>query len=256
MKSMSRQRYLLFSLHLAIYVKNNDYKDMNYLVVSYNQPKLSPFASWSANAITFAANPTVGLDLYGVFVDTNNTIYVADRSNNRIRVWNNGSINSTKVIYGNLITPLAIFVSISGDIYVDSYFSNIGISRLTANRNGSVPVMYNTGGECGGIFVDTLNNLYLSVRDMNRVIRKSLSSISNITTIVAGTGCNGSTSATLYQPYGIFVDTNFDLYVADSGNNRIQLFRSEKLDAITVAGSGSANATITLNYPSGVMSGC
>ena len=88
---------------------------------------------------------------------------------------------------------------------------------------------------------------------MHRVIRTSLRSISNITTIVAGTGCDGSTSRTLNRPHGIFVDTNFDLYVADSGNHRIQLFRSEQLDAITVAGSTSANPTITLNYPNMVI---
>jgi hypothetical protein len=57
----------------------------------------------------------------------------------------------------------------------------------------------------------------------------------------------------LNYPQGIFVDINLDLYVADCRNNRIQLFQSEQLDAITVAGSGSLNTTISLNCPTGVV---
>ena len=53
-------------------------------------------------------------------------------------------------------------------------------------------------------------------------------------------------------PRGIFVATNFDLYVADACNDRIQLFKSEEVNAITVAGSG-APTTIQLNYPTAVM---
>ena len=82
---------------------------------------------------------------------------------------------------------------------------------------------------------------------------KGLTNISNISTIVAGTGCNGNAMNMLDRPHAIFVDINFDLYVADSGNNRIQLFRSGSLDAITVAGAGSINVTLTLNYPSSVI---
>jgi hypothetical protein len=87
----------------------------------------------------------------------------------------------------------------------------------------------------------------------HQVVAKSLNSISNITTIIAGTGCIGSTSNMLYCPLGIFVDINFDLYVADSGNNRIQLFRSGQLNGITIAGSESPNLTVTLHNPTGVV---
>jgi sugar lactone lactonase YvrE len=88
---------------------------------------------------------------------------------------------------------------------------------------------------------------------LNQVVTKSLNSGSNALTIVAGTGSAGSASNMLSSPYGIFVDINFDLYVADCGNNRIQLFQSGQLDATTVAGSGSSTTTITLKYPSGIV---
>jgi hypothetical protein len=46
---------------------------------------------------------------------------------------------------------------------------------------------------------------------------------------------------------------NFDLYVADSRNNRVQLFQSGESNGITVAGSGSPNPTINLDCPTGIV---
>jgi sugar lactone lactonase YvrE len=56
----------------------------------------------------------------------------------------------------------------------------------------------------------------------------------------------------LYNPQGIYVDINFNLYVADSRNNRIQLFQSGQLNATTIAGNG-APETIMLNNPTDVV---
>ena len=54
-----------------------------------------------------------------------------------------------------------------------------------------------------------------------------------------------------YVPEGIFVTTDLDLYVADHGNNRVQLFRRGELNATTVLINGW-NGTITLNGPTDV----
>ena len=56
----------------------------------------------------------------------------------------------------------------------------------------------------------------------------------------------------LNVPRGICVAINFDLYVADCNNHRVQLFRSGTLNGKTVAGSG-APGTIQLYYPAAVM---
>jgi sugar lactone lactonase YvrE len=71
--------------------------------------------------------------------------------------------------------------------------------------------------------------------------------------VAAGTGSEGSSFNELNRPNGIFVDVNFDLYVADCGNNRIQLFQSGELNGITVAGDRSPNPTINLNCPTGIV---
>ncbi len=62
----------------------------------------------------------MGVQPYGIFVDTNNTVYVADRTDHRIQIWANDSVNPTNTISGNLSDPYSIFVTITGDIYVDN----------------------------------------------------------------------------------------------------------------------------------------
>jgi hypothetical protein len=87
----------------------------------------------------------------------------------------------------------------------------------------------------------------------HQVVKKWLNDNTTTVTPAAGTGTNGSSSNMLYHPFGIFVDINFDLYVADYGNNRIQLFRSGQLNGITIAGGGLSSTTVTLNLPSGIV---
>ena len=221
------------------------------LVVSYNRPNLNAFASWSANAITLASDVIVGSSPYGVFVNTDNVVYAVDETSSRIQIWENGSVYPTKTYVVNWGPPKSIFVSISGGIYLGSFWTD-GIVRITTNGNSSIPVM-STDGKCIGVFVDIVDNLYCSVLDQHKVVKKSLNSLSNTTLIVAGTGCIGSTLNMLNTPHGIFVDTNLDLYVADTNNNRIQLFRPNELNAITMAGNGSLNVTITITYPLAVI---
>ncbi len=177
---------------------------------------------------------------------------MADRTNDRILIWLNGSINPTRTISANLSNPFSIFVTINGDIYTDNNYSTYQVDKWTLNTNTSITVM-NISSSCFGLFVDISNTLYCSVGELHQIVTESLSSISNTLTIVAGTGCLGSSSNMLNTPHGIFVDINFDLYVADSGNNRIQLFRSGQLSGITVAGTGSSTTTITLSYPAGIV---
>jgi len=102
---------------------------------------------------------------------------------------------------------------------------------------------------CSGLFVDIYESLYCSLHNAARVDKKWSN---GTTTIVAGTGVAGPQSDMLYGPCGIFVDINLDLYVADYGNNRIQLFRLNQRNGITVAGNGSTKVTIELNHPTGI----
>jgi len=57
---------------------------------------------------------------------------------------------------------------------------------------------------------------------------------SSIKTVLAGVGFPGSDAHMLDTPLGIFVNTDFDLYVADTYNHRIQLFRPGEIYGRTV----------------------
>ena len=222
------------------------------LAVSYNQPKLDAYATWCANAITFASAATAGALPFGIFVNTNNTVYVADQANGRIQIWSNNTANPTKTISGNLSYPLSIFVTVNGDIYSGNSYLNHRIDKWMLNAHTSVSLM-NVISSCFGLFVDINDNLYCSMSTRHQVIRTSFTNAPDMFSIVAGKGCFGNTSAMLNSPYGIFVDINLALYVADCGNNRIQLFQSNEFSAMTVAGYESLNITITLNCPTGVV---
>jgi sugar lactone lactonase YvrE len=166
-------------------------------------------------------------------------------------VWTQGNANVTKIVAGSLNSPTTVFATMTGDVYIDNEPKG-RVDKWPMNANDGVPVMYFTGGWCSGLFVDIDNQLYCSIRDLHRVIKSSRTGDANISTIVAGTGLNGSTSDRLHAPHGIFLDIRFNLYVADCGNDRVQLFAAGQRNATTVAGNETRNP-ISLSCPTGVV---
>jgi len=192
-----------------------------------------------------------GVEPYGIFININNTLYVADRQNSRIQIWFEGNINPNKTISGGMNTPLSLFATLSGDIYVDNSFVNDRIDKWSINANKSVIVMTNVK-DCYSIFVDINNTLYCTMTNYHQVVKKWLDDGMITSTIAAGSNSPGATPNKLNSPRGIFVSTNFDLYVADCNNDRVQLFQLGQLNATTVAGN-QVSQTITLSCPTGVV---
>ena len=201
--------------------------------------------------MTFADILSVGIQPISVFVDINNTVYVASKTLNSIKIWLRGVTSSSTALFSGLFTPHSAFATLNGDIYADNGFLNGRINQLNANATSSTTAMY-VSGICYGIFVDIYDRLYCSLGDLHRVVKRTSNNDPYSSSIVAGTGVSGSTSSMLNTPQGIFVSTRFWLYVADSGNDRIQLFLPTQLNGSTVAGNGAPN-TITLDSPTGVI---
>jgi len=222
---------------------------------SYNQPIFPPNSTWNQNATTLANSGQIGTNSWALYIDTNNSIYTINLQNGRILIWMNNSNDPNFILYTNLSSSaFSIFVTTNGQIYVGDYpsikqiiqFSNSYSNQTTTIATVSSYYIY-------GLFVDLNNTLYCSIFSGHQVVKKWLNSNSSTMTTVAGTGSFGSASNMLNCPYGIFVDTNFDLYVADSNNNRIQLFHLGQTNGITVAGDTSANLTISLYNPRNVI---
>lgn len=94
------------------------------------------------------------------------------------------------------------------------------------------------------VFVDGQGNLFIA--DFNNTrIRRVDAATGNIAT-VAGTGVNGfsgdagpATSARLTKPTGIFRDSAGNLFIADTGNNRVRKVDFTSGDITTLAGDGT-----------------
>ena len=168
---------------------------------------------------------------YGVAVDSAGNLYIADCRNNRIRKVSNGVITT--------FAGSATF-GFGGD-------------------NGPATSARIFGPQA--VAVDAAGNLYIADSINNR-IRKVTNGV--ITTVAGNgtagyTGDNGpATSAKMYQPAGLAVDSAGNLYFADSGNDVVR--RVSNGTITTLAGSGTAgdsgdNGPATnaqLNYPYGV----
>lgn len=154
----------------------------------------------------------------GIAVNAQNQIIVADGGNNRIRVI------STTGIVSTLAGSTAGFV----------------------NGPGSVAKFH----EPSSVVVDPAGNTYV-VDIGNNAIRK-VDQAGNVTTI-AGTGAYGSAdgpgaTATFCRPNAIARDASGNLYVTDTGNNRIRKI-SPAGSVTTYAGAGPSNCIAATPVP-------
>ena len=219
----------------------------------YNQPKICPSATWNPQAITFANSTLVGNQSYGLLIDLSNTVYVTARALQRVQIWREGSSTPTRSIFVGSGQSYGVFVTVNGDVYVDNAKSAGRLEVWTLDALQGVS-MIRTSESCYGLFVDVNGDLYCSMEIPHQVIKRSFNLIdqSSVVSVVAGNGTNASAPNTLSSPRGIFVDDYLNLYVADSCNDRIQLYRVGQRTASTLAGRG-APGTIALDHPMGVV---
>ena len=202
----------------------------------------------------------------GIAVDSAGNLYIADTGNNCVRKVSNGVI-TTVAGNGNygfsgdngpatsaqLYGPVGIAVDPAGNLYI----SDSGNDRIRKIANGMITTVAGNGsygfrGDNGpatsaqlygpaGVAVDPTGNLYISDSGNNRIRKVA----NGVITTVAGRGTSGfsgdggpATSAQLQGPAGIAADPAGNLYISDSGNNRIRKVANGVIT--TVAGNGTA----------------
>jgi sugar lactone lactonase YvrE len=132
--------------------------------------------------------------------------------------------------------PQSVAVDASGNLYYATQ-DNV-VLRLDAAKAAPVEV---AGGlrNPTGIAVDAGGVLYIADSDNNRV--RKVSGGTAVTVAGGGNvlGDNGpATKAQLRNPTGVAVDAAGNLYIADSGNNRIRKVNAKGV-ITTIAGNGS-----------------
>lgn len=143
-----------------------------------------------------------------VAVDANGVLYVADNNNHKIRK----------------ITPEGVVTTVAGDA---AGFSD-GATATALFRNPS------------GIAVDGAGNVYVADR-LNHRVRKIDVTSGEVST-VGGAGTAGSRDglkqeAQFNGPYGVEVDADGSVVVADLGNNKIRMIADGSVT--TIAGSST-----------------
>ncbi|MBI4751827.1 MAG: VCBS repeat-containing protein [Acidobacteria bacterium] len=190
-------------------------------------------------------------------------IYVADTGNNRIQWSTDGG--TTWADFATIGTglnqvrgPQGLALDQAGNLYV-SDTNNKRVLRFNGGVPGVATLLASVGGGLGevtsphGLAIDANFNLYIADRVASRVLR--ISNANTVTTPNSGTviaqSGNGLSPGEVQSPVGVAVDNDRNLYVADSGNNRILMFFRGNSGSATVLASGGSDLGQVVN-PEGV----
>jgi len=160
---------------------------------------------------------------------------------------------------GNDTATLKITSLLGG---TNSYeMTGIGTDPMIAIDPGNVAAVSTTPyttSNAQGIVLDGAGNGYIADTGNNRVLKYTTAT--QTTTIFAGSGAPGYTGdgfqaalATLKSPKGIAIDTDGNVYIADSGNNAIRKVNSA---GVISTYAGGANVTLCALAVNGLGDGC
>jgi len=203
---------------------------------------------------------------FGLTVDANDNVYVADAGNNMIRKITSAGLVSTFAGVSDtatfttaapspIINPTGVAIDVSGNVYVANYLGN---DILFINPAGIVSILTgksDTTGAVNGslksatfylpnsVALDVQHNLYVS-DGVNNLIRKITPA--GVVSTFAGSGAAGAldsvgTAASFNGPAGLTVDPSGNVYVADSNNNLIRKITPAGV-VTTIAGNGLPGA--------------
>jgi DNA-binding beta-propeller fold protein YncE len=236
-----------------------------FIVAQLSIPNIGINAKWMQNGITVAGGNGNGNALnqlsrpWSVYIDNDQTLYVADQSNDRIVKWKKGATNGEVVAGGNgrgsrndqLSRPMIVIVDKQNDFLIICDRGNNRVVRWPCQKGTSGEIII-SNVDCWSLMIDDDGSLYVSDHNKHEVRRYDMRNTTG--TVVAGGNGAGDRLDQLNGPYFIFVDQEHSVYVSDWGNHRVIKWVKGAKEGIVVSGGHSkGNGLTQLSGPLGVV---
>jgi hypothetical protein len=210
----------------------------------------------------------------GLALGADGKLYIADTDNNRIRVEDLtthtittyagstvGAVNGDRLTAAKFTHPTGISFNASSDLYVADT-GNDAIREID-HSSGVVSTIAGTLGSAGnsgdgaaatsallnaprGVTVDASDEIVVADTGNCRVRLVDTSGVMNALIGTGTCGYGGDSGdaglAQLNHPTGIRIDDKYNIYIADTGNNRVRLVDPNNT-ITTIAGTGTAGST-------------
>ncbi|CAF0960581.1 unnamed protein product [Rotaria sordida] len=228
-------------------------------------PNIPINARWAQNGVTVAGGYRYGSATnqlhwpYGLFVDDDQTMVIADCHNHRIIQWKMGDTNGRVVAGGHgegnrldqLYRPTDVLIDKETDSLIICDRGNQRVvrwSRRSGATQGEILINYI---DCYGLAMDDQRYLYISDIENNEVKQYQIGDKNG--TLVAGGHGKGADLNQFDGPRYIFVDQQQTVYVSDYYNHRVMKWNKGAKEGIIVAGGqGQGNAPTQLSHPKGL----
>ncbi len=222
---------------------------------------IHPKDKWQQNGVIVAGGNGINQlsHPYSLYVDDDQTVYVADEWNYRIVEWKLGATSGQVVAGGNGIGSGAHQLSNPQDVIVDKGRDSLIICDRLNQRVVRWPRRNGTSGEtiisnisCMGLTMDEKGSLYVT-DSIGHEVRRYRRGESQGTVVAGGNG-KGNRSDQLSSPQFVFVDRDHSVYVSEWRNHRVMKWVEGAKQGIVVAGGqGEGNNRTQVAYPSGVV---
>ncbi|CAM4965823.1 unnamed protein product [Rotaria socialis] len=198
--------------------------------------KLCLTATWATNGITVAGGKGFGHELdqladpYGIFLDANDTIYVADRSNHRIVTWKQGDLVGQLAAGVKWDMNRKMLLNMSQDLVVDHngtmYIADGGNKRL---------LQWPRGAQDGETIADDIQVVGIGQDDEGSIYVSEYAN-GKLTKWRRGETSGHVIPTRLHHSNFLFVDQNRSIYVVSYMNHRVVKITEGVEEAVVVAG--------------------